>query len=745
MYKKYFFISFLIISFLSVNQEIIAQKNLRYKNVYKTILEKNKEEAYSMLLIYQKQDPYFANTYLQLGLIAKYWSKDYDALTDIRDVKFFIYNTSLYFGLANAKIDEKEIRKNDEYYRNVDKFKGIGKLKFDDIKSFVDEQIEANNRYKKNVAIVTNFYNSSIDHYNNCIKIFKEINQANRKIKDIFMVADDVLLDKVNKLNNSFDSTIFYLQNYQTAIKNYPIKEHNQKYKLYPIETYRLHGLTSSDFLKEEIHLWDYGSWVKELNTKLNTNIKELRKDISKANKNLDKHIKNIVGNNEYKTDFKKYKVDEKLVNRIFAFDYNSMLIPLFRYKEAKQDFIAKSKNPVNDVSDTSNNFSSLQRSRFYNDLLKSKKLTDSLNTDFLTRINSYDVNKYKQFFKNNYGGEPGLKNFSQNESDFLKSELDQAFNNFKSFLLREMLYDNRIVTLPYKRNSIELKIVNQDFKKAKSGDFYITSYNKDNNGNYYASGFIKQRNPGVSAFVLKTNRLYDIDWLQIYPIGKPSDHFGSYIQSNENGCELLVTSVKGAEIKNHIFSMGKDGKQIRKKELKAGLIPCYFNYDEINENYLVAFKGIKVDEFENLSDNLVINEYIGSSLTEKWSTVLNLKGNLVNIIKMNESFFVFTNFTKFAQGSNIISSKAGVQKNETNSMLFVLDNIGKIQKTVPYTSKSAFFIARALKINSNSINLVGFKQPLINTRTAAKEDFAEPMYLLVNTDGQIYYDNRKD
>jgi len=745
MYKKYFFISFLIISFLSVNQEIIAQKNLRYKNVYKTILEKNKEEAYSMLLIYQKQDPYFANTYLQLGLIAKYWSKDYDALTDIRDVKFFIYNTSLYFGLANAKIDEKEIRKNDEYYRNVDKFKGIGKLKFDDIKSFVDEQIEANNRYKKNVAIVTNFYNSSIDHYNNCIKIFKEINQANRKIKDIFMVADDVLLDKVNKLNNSFDSTIFYLQNYQTAIKNYPIKEHNQKYKLYPIETYRLHGLTSSDFLKEEIHLWDYGSWVKELNTKLNTNIKELRKDISKANKNLDKHIKNIVGNNEYKTDFKKYKVDEKLVNRISKYDYNSMLIPLFRYKEAKQDFIAKSKNPVNDVSDTSNNFSSLQRSRFYNDLLKSKKLTDSLNTDFLTRINSYDVNKYKQFFKNNYGGEPGLKNFSQNESDFLKSELDQAFNNFKSFLLREMLYDNRIVTLPYKRNSIELKIVNQDFKKAKSGDFYITSYNKDNNGNYYASGFIKQRNPGVSAFVLKTNRLYDIDWLKIYPIGKTSDDFGSYIQSNENGCELLVTSVKGAEIKNHIFSMGKDGKQIRKKELKAGLIPCYFNYDEINENYLVAFKGIKVDEFENLSDNLVINEYIGSSLTEKWSTVLNLKGNLVNIIKMNESFFVFTNFTKFAQGSNIISSKAGVQKNETNSMLFVLDNIGKIQKTVPYTSKSAFFIARALKINSNSINLVGFKQPLINTRTAAKEDFAEPMYLLVNTDGQIYYDNRKD
>ena len=73
--------------------------------------ENEQEEVYSLLLVYQKQDPYFANTYFQLGLISKYWSKDYDALTNLRDVEFFIYNTGLYFGLASSKIDAKEIRK----------------------------------------------------------------------------------------------------------------------------------------------------------------------------------------------------------------------------------------------------------------------------------------------------------------------------------------------------------------------------------------------------------------------------------------------------------------------------------------------------------------------------------------------------------------------------------------------------------------------------------------------------------
>ena len=734
-------------SVLIVNEGTMAQRNLRYKNVYKSVVENSKEEAYSMLLIYQKQDPYFPNTYLQLGLIAKYWSKDYDALTDIKNVRFFIYNTGLYFGLAKSKIDDKEIRKNDDYYRNVNKFKGIDKLKFEDVRFFIDEQIEANNIYKKNVEIVTNFYNSSIDYYNNCIKIFKEINRDNRKIKDIYMTADEDFLDKLNRLEDSFDSTIFSLQNYQTAIKNYPIKEHKQKYKLYPIKTYRLQGLTSSNFLQDEIHLWDYGTWVKEFRMALNTDIEQLRRDIERTNKDLDKNINSIASSNEYKLDFKKYKVDEKLINRISKYDYNSLMVPFFKYKNAKQDFIIKGKDPLNNIIDTTSSFTLIQKGKYYNNLVKSKQYTDSLNRDFYASINSYDVNKYKNFFENNYNGESGLKSYCKNELVLHQSVLDGAFSNFKESLIRKLLYESRIVTLPYKKSNIDLRIVGQSFTEAELGEYYITAYSKDNFGNIYASGFIKQRNPGVSAFVLKTNKTRDIDWLKLYPVGKMSHDYGSFIQAKDNGCELLITSIKGTEIKNYVFSLGKDGKLNSKREVKAtGLIPRYFNYNEINETYMIAFKGQEIDKFESLNDNLIISEYEGTStLVEKWSTVLNLKGNLVNILKMNQSLFVFTNFTKFAQGSKIISSKAGVQNSETNSLLFVLNNLGKVEKTVPYFSESAFFLADALKINSNTINLIGFRQPLMSTQSASREEFTKLLYLSVNTTGEIYYDNRKN
>lgn len=744
MQKKYFILIFIVSVILVFKTDLTAQRNLKYKDVFKTVLEKSREEAYSTLLIYQKQDPYFPNTYFQLGLIAQYWSKEYDALTNIRDVKLFIYNTDLYFGLANGKITEKDVRKNAEYYKNVKPLSEIEKPSFEDVQFFIKERMEQNKEYERNVNIVTNYFNKSIEHYNRCTGIFKEINEANLKIKDIYLTADDDFLQKLTALESSFDSTIFYLQNYQTAIKNYPIKDYNQKYKLFPIETYRLQGLTSSNFLNDEIHLWDYGTWTKKVRNVLNNEITPLRKDIINANNQLDKSISNIQNSKTYKADFNKYTIDERLINLIRKFDYNSMLIALFKYKLAKQDFLALSKAPLNDTKDTSSSYTLLQRSRYYNELIKNKKPVDSLRADFEQRIKPDDINKYKQFFEDNFGGESGLIAYVQNEKNFLDNVLQNALGSFKTFVLRDLLHTHSIVDLPYRNTTIRLKIEYKKFDEAQENEYVITAANKDNQGNYYASGYIKQRNPGVSAFVLKTNKLQSIEWLKIYPVSSSSDDYGSFIQATENGCKVLITSIKDDLIKNRIFSLDKTGKLESKKEISVALIPRYFNYDEINENYLIAFKGMSIDPFESLSDNLVINKYKGSDLSEEWTNLLNVKGNLVDIVKMNQSYYVFANFTKYAAGSKIISGKAGVEKEQTNAILFVLNQSGEIEQTIPYYNENPYFIAKAFKISSNTINLFGFQQPLISIRVAQKSSFQQPVYLLINTKGEIYYDNRK-
>ena len=65
---------------------------------------------------------------------------------------------------------------------------------------------------------------------------------------------------------------------------------------------------------------------------------------------------------------------------------------------------------------------------------------------------------------------------------------------------------------------------------------------------------------------------------------------------------------------------------------------------------------------------------------------------------------------------------------------LTVLSAFEKIKKTIPYESPDAYFTVKAYKLNNNTINLFGFKQPLLSIRNAKKEQFLSPLYLLINS-----------
>ncbi len=734
----------LIFLFLFSFQALFSQRNIKYKDVYKVITERSKEEAYSLLLVFQKQEPFNANTYLQLGLLAQYWSKEYDALTNLKDVEYFIYNTNLYFGLAYSKVDQKEIRKNDKFYQNIERFKNVESIDFEAVKLFIQEQIDANNEYKKNVKIVTNYFNLSILHYNNCINIFKEINTSNNKIKDIYLTADNELLEKLNKLENSFDSTIYYLQNYQTAIKNYPIKNYNQKYKLLPIETYRLHGLTSSDFLQDEIPIWDYRTWVKNVKQILDSDIKDMRVLITKADDQLNQDINMVLNSRDFKPDFNVQKVDEKLKFKIGKFDHKSLLLELFKYKESKLDFLVLNRDPLNNPKDSLSGFTFQQKSRFYASLIDKKNYCDSLNNSFSNRINSYDLNKYKDFFTNIYGGEAGLNNYCKFEKLFTNQTLNNSLNQYKEFFITSSKQKNTPDSIVYKNSKIQLNKSNINIDKAEIGKYYTSNIQKNNAGDFYITGYIKQDNSKSSAFVAKTNKLESIRWLQIIAPEKQEKFFASSIFSKEDGCEVIFNLIDTPFVHNQIIGFDSEGKPKEKIEVGIAGYPRYFSYDEINQKYLMVFKGLNTDPMDCLSDELIICQYDGLSKQEEWVDTLKLNGTFVDIVKMNQNIFMFTNFTNYQTPAKNITSEAGNSPEATNSLLIVLDENGKIKNETPILYREAFHIDKTIKIGSNAINLIGFKNPLSKIQQLNENEQGNFLYLLLNSNGEVYFDNWK-
>jgi len=272
----------IILVFLSILISVqgFGKKSLKYDDIYDVVLSGDKDKAYTLLLAFQKQEPEFANTYFQLALIARDWTKEFNPFTEFAYTKQFIYNTKLYFGLAKLKLKEEK-KRNRDLYENAGIIPVGKKLKIEDIDLYINAQIDSMVVYEENITKIINNFNKSSDSYNKCVDIFMNINTEYSKIKNIYLASDESTLKKLNDLEMFYDSTLIYFHNYKKAIKKYPIKGYNQEYTLKQIITYRLNGLTNSNFLKESFYLWDYKTWVKEVEKT------KMKKTIFRINLNL--------------------------------------------------------------------------------------------------------------------------------------------------------------------------------------------------------------------------------------------------------------------------------------------------------------------------------------------------------------------------------------------------------------------------------------------------------------------------
>jgi len=363
-FNKYFILFVIIL----ISNTIYSQNVLKYKDIYPYVLDKDTILAYEMLKEFQEQDPFHANVYYQLGLISQYWTQKYDALTQPKDVNYFIYHTNVYLNLSKKYLDDKEAKKNGKYYQGIKPI-DRDKLSLKDITSEIDKRLKKNSNTKSNIDAIQNNYSKSVGLYNKCVELFLDINKNNSNYKELLLTIKTPLLNKINKLGNLYDSTIISLSKFEKNIQEFPIKSYKQNHKIKPIKTYRLEGLTYSSFLKEEIKLWNFREWVDGFNNTLNGDIKEIRHKIDSTEKVLITGINKYEKSYDFSETLKQNKVKPQILFKIGKYDYNSVIVDLFNYQEATLNFLEYAQSSKNNTK-SNNKLSIKKRARYYNDII---------------------------------------------------------------------------------------------------------------------------------------------------------------------------------------------------------------------------------------------------------------------------------------------------------------------------------------------------------------------------------------
>ncbi len=692
-----------------------SQDFSKYDDVFQYIQTAKLNDAYLVLFRYQNQDPLNPNVYYQLGKIYLQWLKEYDPLTEYNYFKQFSYNADLYLGLSKHYLDDKSARKYREYFTDINILDDDKKIDYDDVLYDIENKLNEITEYTSNINSIYTYFNKTITHYNNCIKLFKEINNNYTKIKEIYLLANDSLFTKLDSISNNFDSVIYCFEKYQEKLKEFPVKKYNQDYSLKKIMTYRLDGLTNADFLKSNIELWDYGKWVESIYNVINSDVYKLRAEIDTANKRLDKALDQIINLKSYNDNYKDFSVDKNLLFKISKFDPQSIILDLFDYKATKINWLNNSCYKTVQINDSSN-ISFIGRSRNFQRLVENKIQLDNKYKSINEKVNDISINKYYNFFQSNYGDLKGFRDYLENEKQNNESFLNDIFSNLEYFLTKEenkftgkydyTIYNNYNIPLFIKKPVSENLIKNQ---------LYTYSITEGINGNSYISGIMINDRQEYKAYIANIVSNKKTAWISFFNIKvSPTylDKISIKIQPlDNNGCFAVIASnlLEGQEneIFNTLYRIEPKGNIQSKIQLYRSLVACFIRYDEINDNFIVAYKKVN----DNKIDELIIdlNDSLGNNF---WSQIIEIEGDLIDIIKLNEDYLVYMNISQYTiQDGRVIYTKndQNSQIKPINMLFAYIDYKGKIINLNLLQSEKSYYVTRIVKLSNNLINILGY------------------------------------
>ena len=393
----------------------------------------NKEQAYSRLFEYRGQNPKVASPYIQLGYVSEQIIQELDPFREIAMVNYNIDNAVLYYKLFSHFLSSSEVRRNKKHYANIPIESNGFELSNEGALAFTQSRIDFCEKLKEALEVSFNALKTSKDHYNNCVQIFNSINNGYESFNEALLKTDEKLLAMLNELDTEFKATQKAFDEYKELLQKFPIGQYNQQYKIAPIKTFRLDGITNSDFLQNEFQLWDYGKWVADYKAVYEKDILILRNEVVEIQKLFDNNLSTL-SKDSFIDEPTLKSFDELFLFKLGRFDSNSLIRELFRYSDKRQQFMLSTKNNLNSPLDSSSVLIN-RKLRYYYRLAQDLNVAKIELKTLHNAITPEKTSRFNDFFTTYYQGEPGLNNYIKNQTLLLDKTFDKAVDNLDSFL----------------------------------------------------------------------------------------------------------------------------------------------------------------------------------------------------------------------------------------------------------------------------------------------------------------------
>lgn len=429
------FIYLVVLAICWVGNIAHADAQKKYEEIYINLPTWSVDQSYSELMDYQRKDPYLANVYIQLGVISEHKLIGTDPLREIENTQFWAKNAELFWGNLKVYYKENDARHSD-FYENLNIPMKGSRLTDAEVMDFVKKHQTFCKNYADSAQILYDALERSKKAYNICLTTYRDICDNYTTLNEALLCYDKGLIEKLKILEVNYNECISQFNYYKQVLKQHPLLNYRQIYDVKPIPTFRLDGLTNSDFLQNRFFIWDYKLWVDDYMKKIKDDILPLRKEIESINaKFVSGYEEWKLGKTSVVTAEPAY--DDYFLFRLGRYDNNSLVRELFSYLESRRVLLAMAQDslalPVDSLP--------ANRNRHLRHLYRASQqyMTADQNRQALANFmsdknNDARIRRFDDFFKKNYGSNK-IVSYPKEQLQVLDNVFQGMLVNYVKFL----------------------------------------------------------------------------------------------------------------------------------------------------------------------------------------------------------------------------------------------------------------------------------------------------------------------
>lgn len=391
-------------------------QKVKYKDIYALLSTKQYEQAEPFLKSYLRENTGNPHAFLFMGLIFQEKSSKNDVLKQTAVALSNMDSAILYYDKAYKLLDEREVRRNKEYYENYnrrDLRTGEFGVKLSDIQFDLEKRMEGLQERKDKVKMLKHYFALADTTYQRSNALFLSLRGKFQTENQLYLRADENTVKELSALAVRFDSCMKALENYQAATVEKT--GYNQKLVIADIADFSIDGRDVADLYQEEVKWWDYKKFAEKAKQIIGKEIFPMREHFVSYDMEINKLRETLNADSvSVRNDLMKL-VDRLLDGQLKKFDPEPLPMIVFGLKATDLEYRSTllEHRPLRDSADIHLQISLLQKEL---KLLEKLDSTAAKLPEEKVEVKALD---YADFVNNTYGTAGVLKSYIRSLKEF--------------------------------------------------------------------------------------------------------------------------------------------------------------------------------------------------------------------------------------------------------------------------------------------------------------------------------------